>query len=351
MYTTTTVPAFLNLFAGRTGIGHDDIYVQTKRYKIADVNRDYVWPDVPGLQDGFINDVLKQDALPPIIICNDDLIDAGNRATTLWLFHNNKLVVGGLTFDTLPQDKRDNWSGCTMSMLIISGATEDEKAGYYEKFNKGVSLTFGQKLDNRRARPLVAMALSMIGRGGVFPLADLQNSVWTPRFKITKPRTELGRAYSVLSASMYGAHYFHDNYGLHSAHIMGPDVPNLANLNAIYTVIKSADQNEEINAALKKKVFNKFIGAVILDFHKMAYAEFTDKWSRFFRAAYTTLSPNEFKNLCKEASALRAASRGHPEFGITLGALSEVVRRYLATGAVADNAGDDDDEESVDTDE
>lgn len=346
-YTTTSVPDFLANFAGRRDIGHDQFYHPERRWDIADCNRDYVWPQQPDLAEGFLRCVLSKDAVPSILICNGELIDAGNRATTLWLFANDVITVDGRKFSELPRDLFGNWCGCTMPITIIENATEDEKAGYYEKFNKGIVLSLGQKLENRKNRPLIAMAMRMIGRGeGVFPLKDVQDLVWTPRFTKTKGRGELALAYRILMASIIGNRRgFHTNFAEHSQLFMSDDYRRdsdvvLNNLEAVYRMLATVDPENAVAPRIKKNTFTTFIGAILFDFHRMSYAELCGKWQAFFRRVYNTLSPHEVKSISKAASKLRAIRRNR-EFGDGPGAMSEIVARYLETGVVPRGEGPD----------
>jgi hypothetical protein len=355
-YTTISVPDFLVNFAGRRDIGRDDLYHPERRWNIADCNRDYVWPQNPELAEDFIRCILTKDAVPSILICNSELIDAGNRATTLWLFANDAIAVDGRKFSELPRDLFGNWCGCTMPITIIENATEDEKAGYYEKFNRGIVLTLGQKLENRKNRPLVAMAMSMIGRGeDVFPLKELQDRVWTPRFTKTKGRGELAMAYRILVSSILGNRRgFHTNFAEHSHLFMSRDFEhdhdvNTTNLEAIYRMIVSVDPENAVTPRIKRSTFKTFIGAILFDFHRLSYADVCGKWQELFRRAYNTLTPHEVKSICKASSRLRAIRRNR-EFGDYSGAMSEVVTRYLVTGVVPHAEGIDveSDDESTD---
>jgi hypothetical protein len=354
-YTTTSVPDFLANFAGRRDIGHDQFYHPERRWDIADCNRDYVWPQQPELAEGFIRCILAKDAVPAILICNGELIDAGNRATTLWLFANDVLVVDGRKFSELPRDLFGNWCGCTMPITIIENATEDEKAGYYEKFNKGIVLTLGQKLENRKNRPLIAMAMRMIGAGtSAFPLKDLQDLVWTPRFTKTKGRGELALAYRILVSSILGNRRgFHTNFAEHSQLFMGREFDRTAdvslnNLEAIYRMIAAVDPENAVAPRIKKSTFKTFIAAILFDFHRSSYADVCAKWQEFFRRAYNTLTPHEVKSICKSASKLRAIRRNR-EFGDGPGAMSEIVTHYLDTGVIprGDGADVESDDEST----
>lgn len=337
-YTTTSVPDFLANFAGRRDIGRNEFYHPDRRYRIAECNRDYVWPQQPELAEDFIRSILAKDAVPSLIICNGELIDAGNRATTLWLYANDALIVDGFKFSELPRDLFGNWCGCVMPITIIENATEDEKAGYYEKYNKGIVLTFGQKLENRKNRPLIAMASSMIGTGPAFPLKHLQDQVWTARFTKTKGRGELAFAYRILVSSMMGMRNFHTNFAEHSRVFMNPDnVPDLHNLELIYTMLHTVDPRNEVSPRIKKTVFKTFIGAILFDFHRISYGDLCAKWREFIRRAYTVLSPLEVKLIGREAARLRTVRR--IGVGDYPGAMSEVVGRYLETGEIA-HAGD-----------
>ena len=351
-YTTISVPDFLANFAGRPLIGYDQFWRRERRYRIAECNRDYVWKDHPELAEDFIRCILRKDAVPSIIICNNELIDAGNRATTLWLFANDAFTVDGVKFSELSRDLYGNWCGCVMPITLIENANEDDKAGYYEKYNKGIVLTLGQKLENRKNRPLVAMANSMIGRGGVqFPLKELQDQVWSSTFGKTKGRGELAFAYRVLVSSMMGMGHFHSNFAAHAQVFMDRDVrPELDNLRAIYNMFYEVDPQCIVAQRIKRSIFKTFIGAVLFDFHRMTYDDLCMKWQEFFRRAYNNLTTHEIKRICKASSRLRALRRT-PEYGDYPGAMSEVVSRYLATNTipgVEDVEDETDDEPSED---
>lgn len=349
-YTTTSVPDFLANFAGRRDIGHAEFYHPERRYRIAECNRDYVWPLQPGLAEDFIRCILAKDAVPAILICNGELIDAGNRATTLWLFANDVISVDGCKFSELPRTLYGNWCGCTMPVTIIENATEDEKAGYYEKYNKGIVLTLGQKLENRKNRPLIAMSMRMIGWADeAFPLKELQDQVWTPRFTKTKGRGEIAFAYRILVSSMLGMRHFHSNFAEHSQVFMGDERPDLVHLEAIYRMLVSVDPEGVVPQRIKKSAFKTFIGAILFDLHRMSYADLCVKWQEMFGRTYHRLTASELTSICKASSRLRALRRTR-EFGDYPGAMSEVVARYLLTDTIprTDGGAEESDEESTD---
>jgi hypothetical protein len=345
-----TVPAFLDSFAGRIGIGHDRFYDPTKRIKIAESNRDFVWYKVTDLQEDFIRAILNKDAVPTFLICNGKLIDAGNRSTVLWLFRNNNLVVDDMTFDTLPRELFGNWSGCLMPFTIIEGATQEEMDEYYEKFNKGVNLTFGQKLENRNSYPLVAMANSMIGRGDEFPFGELFRRVFQNAWKKTDGRKELAFAFQILAASTFGRTRFNTIFTQHIDLIKNTtrDQIDLSNLHKLCEIIDSADPNRTAPKAKKRTTFKKFIPAMIYDAGGgMSDTELAAKWRQFFADAYTTLTKEELKALVDVGTA-RAKTLGR------IGAVSVKVQEYLDTRIVPaadddviDDYDDDDDDESI----
>jgi hypothetical protein len=208
-------------------------------------------------------------------------------------------------------------------------------------------LTLGQKLENRKNRPLIAMAVRMLGWSErPFPLKDLQDLVWAPRFTKTKGRGELALAYRILVSSIIGnLRGFHTNFAAHSRLFMSDEFGRetdvaLTNLEAIYSMLAAVDPGNVVAPRIKKAAFKTFIGAILFDFHRSSYADVCGKWQEFFRRAYNTLSPHEIKSICKAASKLRAMRRNR-EFGDGPGAMSEIVARYLDTGAIPRGEGPD----------
>lgn len=308
-YTQISVPDYLKKFAGRACIGFDKYYSPFKSYKIAEENRDFVWLDTPGLAEEFICDVLHKNPLPSIIVCNNEIIDAGNRSTVLWLFANGELTVEGIgTYADMKknEDLFSNWCGCMMPITIIENATADEKAAYYEKYNKGIPLTFGQKLKNRRHRTLVAGAMKMIGRNGTtFELKDLMGRVWTNKFKQTKNLRELEFAFQILVSTMLGSGHFHTNFAQHLQIIRENNSVNWDNLKQILEMLDSVDTTQSIKQTKKRDCFKKFIGAIIHDFWRMNQTELATKWQEFFKLAYNVLSTDEMKAML-DVGTLRA---------------------------------------------
>jgi hypothetical protein len=326
VYTQLSVSEFVENFTGRRGMpGFDN----TKRYKIAECNRDFVW--TPALKEGFVQSMLNGEPLPALVLCNNELIDGGNRATTMWLYHNNKFKVNDMKYDDLTFEEQATWRQCTMPVTMIEGATYEERADYYEKFNQGVILTFGQKLENRKNRPIVAAAFSLIGYHPIAsPLHDLIRKVWSPRIGNSKARSEVTFAYKVITSSILGSAHFYPTWGTASVYIAETDEVDLERLRDILTVIHDVDPDGIVDPKRKKLCFEKFIGAVIHDswsmyIHGVHTQPFIEKWQQLFRNAYDVLTPHHIKALysCKPVGMSRDGVRNRGE------AISRNVTAYL----------------------
>lgn len=288
-YGDISVREFLENFAGRRGIpGTAEVYDDRKRYKIAECNRDYVWNQT--LKQGFIRDVLLNRPLPSFIFCNDELIDGGNRATTLWLFQNNRLIVDGRKFDDLTYDEAyGQWNVCKIPVTFIDNASDEDRCELYEKYNQGITLTFGQKLDNRRNMPLVRAVLSVLMQPGYpeSPVRQLIQRVWTPTFKLNPSRSEMTKVYKLLITSMIGMAHCHSKWGLATRDLERFDQVDFSNLHHILSILKEADPNGAIDPKRKKECFELFMVGILHDWWILQNRDaFAQKWVRFFQMAY-----------------------------------------------------------------
>ena len=289
-YTDISVSDFLDDFRGRFNmLGYDE----TKQYKIAECNRDYVW--TLELKEGFIRSVINYEPLPALILCNNELIDGGNRATTLCLYYHDGFKADKKLYSELSFEDQARFRQCSMPITIIEDATNSEKADYYEKFNKGIVLTFGQKMENRKDRPLVKAAFALIGHQGypVSPLRNLIARVWSPAIPNGKVRSEVTLAYKIIIASMFGSAHYYNDWGAASERIKDTDIVDLTNLRQILEVL-NIDPNGMVPEKKKKAYFQKFIGAVLhdswlLEGARLTQDQFTHKWQRFFTEAYNIL--------------------------------------------------------------
>jgi hypothetical protein len=341
-YTQLSVSEFVDNFTGRRGMpGFDDM----KRYKIAECNRDFVWS--PALREGFVRSMLNGEPLPALVLCNNELIDGGNRATTMWMYHNNKFKVDEMKYEDLTYEQQAVWRQCTMPVTMIEGATNDEKADYYEKFNQGIVLTFGQKLENRKNRPVVAASFSLIGHPAfnVSPLQHLIRKVWSSRIGNSKARSEVTFAYKIITASILGSAYMYPTWATASVYVAETDDVDLDHLSEILTFLCNVDPDGHVDPKRKKLCFEKFVGAVIhdswmrRDHHLLTQQQLVQKWQRLFRDAYDVLTPHHIKALCSyKPVGVAAGSHNRIE------AISQNVSAYLA-GTFRFNVNIEEDEE------
>ncbi len=299
-FQTTTISDFLDLFAGRRDMdGYDD----AKPIKIAECNRDFVWP--LEMQQSFISSILQGFPIPAMCITNEQIVDGGNRSTTLWRYKNGQFGVKDrdgvmMLYDDMCGNREltRRWESAVIPQQIITNATPDQFAQIYENLNKGISLTFGQLLKNRNYRPWVALAEAMIGRGTeVYADRELLHRVWTSQFKKTKNLSELGTAFQILVGAERGSKHYHLSFMEHLPLIMGDTPPSTGNLKKILKMFVEADPDNTVSGKIKKDIFKKFIGAVIYDFHNMGYEEWKEKWVSFLKDAYNTLTKEDIKRI------------------------------------------------------
>lgn len=324
-HTTRTINSYVADFAGREGMQD---YDPAKTITIGDFNRDFVWDQER--QRDFVVTILSGRPVPAIVICNNEVIDGGNRSSTLLRWCNDRfpIVLGGVMYTYSTMNQTDsvfaNWHACQLSMTVISDATDDEKSQIFEDYNKPVNLTCGQLLWNRKHTPIVKVALQLLGQEGELPFQDTIAKVWRRRSKKTKTRSELAFAVQIIVASQYGAAHFHKKFNGHRRRIMHirEDEVNLSNLRRIVEPFDQADADDIIPRKTKNLVFKKFIGAVIYDYHMMGGSELMDKWVGFLRIAYNQLTKAQIEALC-EVGVARANNEAR------IGAVAGNVRSYM----------------------
>jgi hypothetical protein len=298
VHTTRAIEDYLNDFAGRPDMAG---YDETKRIKIAEENRDFVWESE--MWKKLIVSILTGFPIPMMVVCDDRLMDGGNRSTVLMKWMNNEfeVTIGNWTgnYAAMTPSLIARWNRCSIPMTIITNATPEERSQIYENYNSGKIMTAGQLLWNRKYLPLVSAAVDMIGRGNNFPLAGVMHQVWKRNWKKTKTLNELATAYSILVASMFGPDYFHTKFHVHIDRMLATreDEVDLTNLRFICEVLLGADPDSHVNPKKKEAVFKKFIGAMIYDVHNMPRDVFAEKWRAFCDIAYTTMTPEQEKVL------------------------------------------------------
>jgi hypothetical protein len=328
VYITRPLTDFLDDFAGRKDTpGYDESHI----YKIAECNRDFVWP--LEYQQSLIESVLKSAPIPTIAICNNEIVDGGNRSTTLHQFVNNqfKVTIDGVEYDydgvRGNSELNNKWLSCQVNLMVITGATLDQFADIYENLNKGIRLTHGQLMVNRTHFPLVYMVLAMIGRikDVQLPWIGLLHRAWKDTFNTTKGRGEVTLAFQILASALFGPEHFHAYFLKHSKLFHEKSQADINskidNIVQILTMINSVDPENTINRKIKAEVFRKFIGAIIYDFHNLD--DYNAKWSTFIQNAYKDLTTNQLKQLVFVGS-----KRSHATLRCV--GVSENVREYIA---------------------
>lgn len=345
-HTTRSIEDYLDDFAGRPEMpGYND----AKRVHIAEENRDFVWPR--DMWEDLIKSIFAGYTIPLMVICNDQLMDGGNRSTVLMKWRQNEFTVrfndweGNYDAMVAKPELAARWNRCVIPLTIITNATPEERSQIYENYNKGIVLSTGQLLYNRKYRPLVKVASALIGREGVFPFADIIHQVWKRTWKKTKTLSELASAYQIIVGSVYGPNEFHLSFQRHLDRLMTTEDAqiDLSNLRFICEVIRESDPENTVNPKKKELVFKKFIGPMIYDIHTITREAFREKWLTFCQRAYTTLTPEEFKTLA-DVGTSRATNQSRIQ------RLSRNVSRLLdgnvsTTPNEGDNDSDSDDDD------
>ncbi len=143
--TVTTDPETFGMveFQGREDRQYFD---STKPYSIYEFNRDFIWPFEKMV--AFILNILKGFPVSCLAVCNDSIIDGGNRATTIWLFCHNMFTVS-IDGEEYNHDKLltnltlvKRWYTCKIPIIKISNASPHDIAQIFENLNKGVRLLY-----------------------------------------------------------------------------------------------------------------------------------------------------------------------------------------------------------------
>lgn len=309
LHTTQSVESYLNDFAGRPEMPGWD---EAKPIKIAEENRDFVWPPEKWVK--LIQSIFSGFPIPLITICNDLIMDGGNRSVVLMKFRLNEFTVKFEgwegTYSTMPPELAARWNRGVLPMTIVRNATREERSQIYENLNSGVQLTTGQLLKNRKYRPLPRLADYLLGHrvtGAVppryFALRNRVNAKWKAKFKTTKTLGELTTMYQVVVASQFGPDYFHTDFPRHFEKLMSveEDGIDVSNLEFILRIISAVD-TDGVTAKKKADIFKRFIGAMIYDVHKRR-AGFEEKWTSFLAEAYTSITPEQLKALVDVGTA------------------------------------------------
>jgi hypothetical protein len=286
-------------FAGRPD---SEFYDPSKLYSVHETNRDFVWP--LKMMISFILNILLGFPVSPITMCNNTIIDGGNRTTTIWKFCNNEFEVeiNGEKYNHEKMFKNldllTKWLTCKIPIVKISNASSQQIAQIFENMNTGVKLSTGQLLENRAYRPIVDAALAIIGRGKIqFPHTELLGRVYKKTFTKTKSRVEVAFAFQLLVGSMYGPAHFNNSFEKHISWIISEDQTyDYTNLHYILTLIDEVDPQNKIPRTKKSYCFKKFAGPMIYDYHTDR-AKMRTKWQTMYDKAYNIITDEELKSL------------------------------------------------------
>lgn len=308
-YTTRPVEDYLDDFAGREDMAG---YDAEKPIKIAEENRDFVWKKFPELWIGLIVSILTGFPIPQMVVCDNLIMDGGNRSTVLMKWRRNEfeVTVGDWTgkYESMTPTLIAKWNRCVVPMTVITNATPQERSDIYEKYNQGVPMSFGCLLWNRSYQPLVQMARAMIGwGGGDFPFADLIHQVWRSTWRKNDSMNCLAFAYQILAASSFGKDYFHGRFSEHVRDTLQTPAEeiDLSNLHFICMTLQSVDPDRRVNPKIKEQFFKNFIGAMIFDIHSpdLTRVEFEEKWCAFGQRAYTVMTKDDMKRVVDVGTA------------------------------------------------
>jgi hypothetical protein len=347
-HTTQSAEDYLGDFAGRLEMPGWD---ETKPNKVADENREFVWP--PEMWEALIQSIFAGYTVPQITICDNLIMDGGNRSVVLMKFRRGEFTVRFEgwegTYATMPPALIARWHSCVIPLTIIRNATREERSQIYENLNKGIKLTPGQLLKNRQYHPLARVAYFLLGRavdGLVTPqMREVRNLicvVFKTTFNATKQLNEVAHMYKVVAASQFGPEHYHTSFARHLSKLMTitDGEINLSNLEFILRTIRSVDPDGNIPEKKKAAVFKDFCGGMIYDVHHHRDT-FAAKWTNFVRAAYDAIPHAQLKSL-KDVGNARAQALPHTR------RLSEKVDMFLR-GDFWDNTETDTDEDDTDT--
>lgn len=352
-HTTRSIEDYLNDFAGREDMpGYD----ASRPIRIAEENRDFVWTDE--MCKEFIVSIFSGFTIPLMTICDNLIMDGGNRSTVLMKWRQNEFTVtfGGWegNYEAMTPDLSARWNRCVIPMTIITNATPLERSQIYENLNKGIVLTTGQLLKNRKYLPLVRTAMALMGRhvdgevsARLRAIRELVCNVWKTTFKHTKSMRELALAYMIVVGSQFGPAYCHTSFVKHLPAMLNTreaDI-DLSNLEFLLETLRSIDPDNRVPPKKKEDIFKRFWGAMVYDLHTMSSrTQFVEKWTTFCREAYDVLTASQLKTLVDIGTA-RASNEARIQ------RLSEKVATFLQRGTTTVPSDSDADSDVEDSDE
>ena len=287
--------------------GRDDTAEDTM-VRVPEHQRDYVWKAPK--QEALIRSVFHGYPIPSLILTEDyrnrhSVQDGQQRLQTLWRYYNDQFSYGGKFFKDLTEAEKKVFLDYTIPVTDITGATEDEELDIYDLLNQGVALNDGEKLWNRRSKPLVALAIQLLltrGEG----LSALASDAWGAYLDKDTRHSNLANAVAYVAGAAYGSEHITTSYMklshmLEHCKVTGGAIKAIneervkARLTTLLNIYKSADAIQPCRHIGKKKAQWKIglYSAYIL--HSIIFAEgdpellerLTGAWVTFLRMVRT----------------------------------------------------------------
>ena len=182
---------------------------------VPDHQREYVWP--PAKQRLLIESVFKGYPIPSIMVTEDDknrysLNDGQQRMETFWRYYTGAFAIGGRRFEELTEDEKRIFLEYKVPIVDTTGATRDQEMEIYDLLNQGVALSHGEKLWNRRSKPLVAMAERLFLTPGTGLHAQAVEVFGDYLAGEDKRHSRIANAVAYVAGAAYGSHMISTSY-------------------------------------------------------------------------------------------------------------------------------------------
>lgn len=212
--------------------------------------RDFVWPHAKQVK--LIESVFRGFPIPSIMVTEDDrnrysINDGQQRMETYWRYYTNQFAVGGKKFEELTDDEKKVFLDYTIPIVDTTGATRDQEMEIYDLLNQGVALSHGEKFWNRRSKPLVRIAETLLLTAGTGLHAQATEVFGDYLSNDDKRYRRMENAMAYVAGAAYGSECITTSYGklwdvLESRAGVVPDESLVrTRLSKVFEVYRSAD--------------------------------------------------------------------------------------------------------------
>ena len=125
------------------------------KIKIPLHQRGFVWDTK--LQSGLIDTVTRGLPLPSLTLSKEAdnqnryfIEDGQQRLTTLLKYKNGETNFKGIFFNDLPEDKKNEFLGYKIGVLIYEDATQEERVEIFDRLQNGMALSAGERFNALR---------------------------------------------------------------------------------------------------------------------------------------------------------------------------------------------------------